>query len=85
MAEWRLQRRKVLSRPSVYDRASRPVMEWEIDPNYPPFASRKAAVRMFLEGIDKDLKGASDEFLERHWRTPFYRNMIRVTCVKAGN
>ena len=79
---WRIQRPRPVSRPSVYSN-EKAVIEWVDDENFKPFPSRMEAVRTYLENSDKDLKGAPDAFLQMHWRTPFYRGMVRVVKVKS--
>jgi len=79
---WQLQTPKYDNRPSVYE-AGEATRTWVPAPGFGLFSTRRAAVRAYLTHVEKDLKGASDAFLQMHWQTPFYRNLIRVSKIEV--
>lgn len=77
---WQIQRPKYSNRPSVYT-GGKPTVTWVPETGYPLFPTRRAAVRAYLESVNKELKGAPDDFLQMHWQTPLYRGIVRVVKV----
>jgi hypothetical protein len=42
-------------------------MTWEPEPGLPVFATPAAARRAYMERLDSELIGKSDEFIKLHW------------------
>jgi hypothetical protein len=63
---WRIERQEMVARGSL-EHGTEPVCTYVPQDGYPLFPTRTEAVRTLMVGLDPDLKGATDAFIQSHY------------------
>lgn len=71
---------RVISRASVHDGGVTEIV-FEVRAHSVTYLTRSRAIRAWMEGLDRDLVGAPDEHIARHWRVEVRNG--RARCVRV--
>lgn len=88
---WQIQQRHCVARGVVADSflghttpgtGRAPVYDgWEPCPGYETNRDRKALIRHFMVGLNPDLAGATDDWIQRHWSQ--FARWQSLRCVRV--